>query len=1083
MRFTVVLFVFALVILPVSSMGQDTGGSSATPQKEVPHNLQNADQAATTKRDYPAESVIVEQLKTIYRYSIQGTGSREISTITLIQSDGAARQYGVVTIPFAGNNQRVEVDYLRVRKPNGTVVETPATDVQEMPQEITRQAPFYSDLKEKQIPVRNLQVGDRLEYKIRIVDTKAEIPGQFWGQESFGSRAVILDQTIELHVPKTGYVKVWSPDHPTTKTDTADELVYRWTGSQLEPTVGKDGKAIQKEIDPSGELPTIAWTTFKSWEDVGSWYQGLEADRVLPDATVKAKAAELTAGKSTDSEKAQALYNFVATQIRYIGVAFGVGRYQPHSAGEVLQNQYGDCKDKHTLLAAMLFVEGLHPKAALIGAGIRMNEEVPSPASFNHMITFVPIDGAPVWLDSTSELAPYRMLISFIRDKQALVVPATGPAKIEKTPIELPFKPFSSFVAAGTLTKEGTVKAKVEFTERGDDELLIRTLFRQIPRGQWNELMQRLSQGFGFGGVTSDPDATRPESTNDPIKLAYNYEREKTGDWENHRILPLFPIVFLPSIDDKNPPQKQPIQLGEPRVETSLSTIELPSGWGAELPSAVHEKAAFATFDKIYKIDHEKLTTERRVEILERQVPALEWKAYKKWLDATLTNGEPFIQLIPTAEDKSAGTEEIRDAPAQLVRHAYEQVERGEINGAETTLNKAKEINTKQKSLWSTYGFLNFQRRDWNAAIAAYKKEISLYPDTLWVYIPLSQAQMNSGHFDDALETLRMLNGQREATDDDRKRFAGMLAFRQKYEEALPILQSLASKSPDDGVLGAELGGVQLKAGHTADGEKTLITVLTKTSDPYVLNSGADELANAGIQLDLAEKSARKAIDTLTTESTEWKLDTAAAAEEEAEIRKKEALLVAAWDTLGWTFYHQGRLQESESYLQASWKNSQSAEVGLHLGELSEKRGKNQEALHRYKLAFATTPDASPVWNPLKGLDPVSVKLRKRMDALKEKGVSAGETNIQSELTKQRTISLGTRAGGNLLLECSFVIANGKIVLIRKSPSNHPDVNEDVMLKRANFEGWIPQDSDAHLLRKGTLNCHSGACELVVYPM
>jgi tetratricopeptide (TPR) repeat protein len=627
------------------------------------------------------------------------------------------------------------------------------------------------------------------------------------------------------------------------------------------------------------------------------------------------------------------------------------------------------------------------------------------------------------------------------------------------------------------------VKAKIEFTERGDDELMMRTLLRQIPRGQWNELMQRLSQGFGFGGVTSNPDATRPESTNDPVKLAYNYEREKTGDWENHRILPLLPVVFLPAIDDKNPPKKQPIQLGEPRVETSFSTIELPNGWGAELPSPVHQKTAFAIFDKTYRIDHENLTTERKLEILQRQVPAIEWKAYKKWLDATLSDGEPFIQLIPTAGDKSAVAGDTHDTATQLVRQAYEQVERGEINAAQTTLNKAKQINEKQQSLWSTYGFLNFQRRDWNDAVAAYKKEIALYPDTLWVYGAMSQAQMNSGHFDDAVETLRTLNGQKGATDDDRKRFAGMLVFGQKYDEALPILQSLASKSPDDEVLGAELGGVQLKAGHTADGEKTLTAVLTKTSDPNVLNSGADELANAGIQLGLAEKSVRKAIDTLTAESREWNLDTTGAAEEEGKIRRKEALLVAAWDTLGWTFYQQGRLQESESYLQASWRNSQSAEVGLHLGALSERRGQNQEALHRYNLAFAITPDASPVWNPLKGLSPVSIKLQKRIDALKKKGVSAGEANLQSELAKQRTIPIGTRAGANLLLECSFVIAAGKVVLISKSPSDHPVANEDAMLKRANFAGWIPQDSDAHLLRKGTLNCHSGACDLVVYPM
>ena len=152
------------------------------------------------------------------------------------------------------------------------------------------------------------------------------------------------------------------------------------------------------------------------------------------------------------------------------------------------------------------------------------------------MITLVPIAGAPVWLDSTSELAPYGMLVSPIRDKQALVVPVTGAATIEKTPTGLPFKSFSKFTAKGTLTKDGTMKAQIELTERGDDELMMRTLLRQVPRGQWNELMQRISQGLGFGGTTSNPDANRPELTAEPMKLGYSYEREKTGDWDNHRI-------------------------------------------------------------------------------------------------------------------------------------------------------------------------------------------------------------------------------------------------------------------------------------------------------------------------------------------------------------------------------------------------------------------------------------------------------------------------------------------------------------------------------------------------------------------
>ena len=208
-------------------------------------------------------------------------------------------------------------------------------------------------------------------------------------------------------------------------------------------------------------------------------------------------------------------------------------------------------------------------------------------------------------------------------------------------------------------------------------------------------------------------------------------------------------------------------RLGEPRVETSVSIIELPDGWGAELPAAVHQTSSFASFDKTYKIEGETLTMERRVEILQREIPAAEWKSYKKWFDATLSDGEPFVQLITTAQERSSTAQGSNEA-AKLVQVAYEQVERGEPNNAETTLNKAKQINEKQPTLWSTYGYLNFQKRSWVDAVAATKKSCAL-SGQLWVYGAMAEAQMNSAHVDDAIETLQTLN-QQKGERDDRKR-------------------------------------------------------------------------------------------------------------------------------------------------------------------------------------------------------------------------------------------------------------------------------------------------------------------------
>ena len=69
------------------------------------------------------------------------------------------------------------------------------------------------------------------------------------------------------------------------------------------------------------------------------------------------------------------------------------GPLQPHAAAEVLANQYGDCKDKDTLLEALLHAKGFTTTPALIGAGIAPVPEVPSPAVFNHVITTVNLAG------------------------------------------------------------------------------------------------------------------------------------------------------------------------------------------------------------------------------------------------------------------------------------------------------------------------------------------------------------------------------------------------------------------------------------------------------------------------------------------------------------------------------------------------------------------------------------------------------------------------------------------------------------------------------------------------------------------
>ena len=109
-----------------------------------------------------------------------------------IQSEGAVHEAGLLTFAYASGEEQLEPVYVRVRKPDGTAVETPATDAQDMPTEVTREAPFYSDLRELQIPVKSLSVGDKLEYQVKYVRKKTAAAGQFWGALNFIRSNVVL---------------------------------------------------------------------------------------------------------------------------------------------------------------------------------------------------------------------------------------------------------------------------------------------------------------------------------------------------------------------------------------------------------------------------------------------------------------------------------------------------------------------------------------------------------------------------------------------------------------------------------------------------------------------------------------------------------------------------------------------------------------------------------------------------------------------------------------------------------------------------------------------------------------------------
>lgn len=348
-------------------------------------NLPSSNQPGTAD-----EAVVFERMDNLVRFEDDGTGVQETTAVIRVQSQAGVKELGQLVFGYSSATEKLDVDYVRVRKPDGRVIETPGSTAQDFAPEVLREAPTYSDYRERHVSVAGLQAGDVLEYHTITQVTTPLAPHEFWYEYSFSKEAAVHEGRLQIDIPKTRTVKLKSPERKYETQESGDRRIYTWTVKDSVPERKHDREAIREEPDFT---PDVQLTTFADWQQVGQWYANLQGDRVVVDENVRKKAAELTQGAASPTEKARRLYNYVALNIRYVSISFGVGRLQPHAASEVLQNGYGDCKDKHTLLQSLLRAENIQSYPVLISSYRELDPDVPSPAQFNHEITAADLGG------------------------------------------------------------------------------------------------------------------------------------------------------------------------------------------------------------------------------------------------------------------------------------------------------------------------------------------------------------------------------------------------------------------------------------------------------------------------------------------------------------------------------------------------------------------------------------------------------------------------------------------------------------------------------------------------------------------
>jgi tetratricopeptide (TPR) repeat protein len=1047
---------------PQPSVTPPAPGKPSTP----PTSPQAGAVQSATPPDYSQEAYVVEHSSQKMRFENDGTGGMENEAQIKIISESGVQALGQLKVGYNALSEKLEIAYVRVRKPDGSVVNAQESAVQDL---TFPDAPVYTDYHEKHISVPSLRPGDVLEYRFVHTIASPLAPGQFWTSYNFVERGIVLDEQLEINVPKDRQIKLKTkPGYDAKITDEGDRRIYRWTHSNLKDEDDKKKKKKKADDDSA----TVELTTFKSWDELGAWYGSLERDRRAPDASVKAEAAALVKGKTDDMAKVKALYDYVSRNIRYVSLSFGLGRIQPHAASEVLANGYGDCKDKNTLLAALLDAEGFHSTSVLIGSHMKLDPDIPSPSQFDHVITRVPVGGKEIWLDSTPGVAPFRMLSAQLRDKQALAIPPDGNAVIVTTPAELPFQAFDRTNLVGSVNDTGTLTAHVNTASRGDTEMILRYGMRRMPSSHWKDIFEyMLTRAKMQHTEITNLKASDPSDTDDPLTIEFDVTASNYFDWaaaESKFVLPLGSI-HLPNEDEdedrdnNDSASNEPIKLGAIRDDQADVKITFPAKYKVHAPLNVDLKRDYAEYHSEYKFDAGQLTSHRTLKVAMSEIPESrkeDYAAFRRVVGSDEAQQVTLESQSPAAAQVAGGGDQSAD---DLFSAAIQAYQNQHFQTAVDLLERVVKLDPKHKGAWDDLGDAYMSLGQTDKAIAAFKQQIENNPYDAFAYNSLGQAYARQGRYPDAIE---QYHKQIEVNPLDPYAHAslGQLYLGQKkFSEAVPELEKAVDIQTKNPLLEISLGQAYIGTNQTDKGMAAFEKAISISATPLVWNNIAYSLSEQNVQLDRAQQYADSAINALNTQLRDVNLDS---------LRVQDLgvanLLFAVWDTRGWVDFKRSDLDAAEKYVVPAWEAGGSGDEAEHLGDIADKRGKRDDAINYYVLSLLSEEPSLTARAKLTALGVADID--KRMDAAKAK-------------MSPRKIPLNKSDKGTadfFLLVSPGKVEQAKFIKGDENLKAFVDV-----LQKTDVQMKFPPQSQTHVVRRAVVRCGTtspGPCTVELVP-
>ncbi len=595
---------------------------------------------------------------TVIRIFPSGNVGRYVQQIFRVNNRVGAEALASYSVTYDPRRQEVHYLAARVYHPDGSTTDAPAPGDSLVSQSVGYET--YYNVRNRYVVMPSLRPGDYVQIAYRMMPTTLEsLYGNYFGElQPFQTSAPTLRQQLVVLSPAS--LPLYSDAVRFTgqaNVETRDGMkIYRW---QLR---NQPGYTSEPNGPPSIEqIPYVIVSAFGNWTAFAHWYQGLIRDTFVMDGDLQRATDRLVRGLPNDQAKVKAIYSYVIRNTHYVALEFGIHGYRPYPVSEVFRRRFGDCKDKASLLIAMLARAGIAADIVLVRTRDlgHVSTRIPAIGDFDHAIVYVPELGW--YLDGTAEYNGARELPEL--DQHALVFripvggdlradgldPQSSPAAraIPLQPVITPVLPaaMNSMVRTitGSVNSKGRLQFRAQVTVVGQSAPYYRHAMQIV--GRQAGVMQAMLRQDLPGLTVTRARALNPNHYDRPLTIVFHARAPRFAAPQPNGGLRLprqfEPLIWVPRMAPLAT-RHTPVHVGSPQLIVESVDLQLPPGYTLTPPAALHLHTPFANFDYTTQLTNGRLQWNMRLETLKSVIPVAEYATFRRFwveVDAKLDAG------------------------------------------------------------------------------------------------------------------------------------------------------------------------------------------------------------------------------------------------------------------------------------------------------------------------------------------------------------------------------------------------------------------------------------------------------------